>query len=259
VVLPLYNENPIFLEECLLSLVNQTYKDIEIIIIDDSDICHNQFSSVVNNLLKLDHRIVYIKNKKRLGLARSLNLGIESAKGRYIARIDSDDIANIDRLKKQFIFLEKNLDIQVLGSNIRIFNKDSRFIYEINYPEKHKEIIKRFNYIVPLAHPSLMVRKDTYFKYGFYNVDYKYCEDLDLWLRWINAGVKFHNLQEQLIDYRFDDSVYRSYKHWYFNILARVSNFNLKNLHLKLFGLFGLFIFVLLPNKIKLKIFSLIK
>ena len=128
VLMPVYNSE-LYLEDAVQSILDQTYKNFEFIIIDDG--------SVDNSLAILesfkDNRIKLVKKKNNTGYTSLLNESINYAKYDYLARMDSDDVSNKDRLLKQFKFLEKNKDYSVVGSNIRLINTKGEFIRNGKY------------------------------------------------------------------------------------------------------------------------------
>lgn len=222
IIVPNFNEEQKLLFESLYSLKNQTYSNFEVIIVDEStelglaDFCKQQCNS--------DCRFIYIRPEQRLGLAASLNLGLQKASGIYIARFDSDDICHLSRFEKQVEFLEENKDIDIVGSWIDVINEKKDTIYKRKYPISHAEITRKFIFSSAIAHPSVMFRK-ALINSGdfFYDPSFKYCEDLELWLRLLRKGARFANIPESLVFYRQEDSV-RPGNHWMFNYKARKKN-----------------------------------
>lgn len=191
VIIPVYTYNDYF-EESLLSIVNQSYKNIEIVIIDDSNDVN--IASVISKIN--DDRIRLITGNN-LGLSAALNLGIQLSNGHYIARMDSDDIAEPNRIIKQSEFLEKfNLD--VCGSNIKIFGS---FIQKSTFVEFDDEIKFYLLFGSPLAHPTIFAKAEVLKKIN-YDMQFSAAEDYDLWCRMANQGVKFGNCKDYLLNYR---------------------------------------------------------
>lgn len=191
VIIPVYTFND-YLEESLLSISNQSYKNIEILIINDSKDVNIQ--SVISKIN--DDRIRLIPGNN-IGLSAALNLGIKLSNGYYIARMDSDDIAEPNRLLKQSEFLEKfNLD--VCGSNIKIFGS---FIQKSTFSEFDDEI--KFYLLLgsPLAHPTIFAKAEVFKKYN-YDTQLSAAEDYDLWCRMAIQGVRFGNCKDYLLNYR---------------------------------------------------------
>lgn len=194
VVMPVYNTKEEWLREAIESILNQSYKDFEFIIIDDGS--NKSIEPVVNSYN--DDRIVFIRQNNQ-GIARSLNSGFKIAKGEYIARMDSDDISMPERFEKQVTFLDNNPQITVLGSWFETFPKKE--IYK--HPKNPKYL--DFTKFCCIAHPSVMLRRSVFEKFNLtYNPNYK-CEDYELWSRAVRI-LDFYNLQEVLLKYRVHSS-----------------------------------------------------
>lgn len=117
VVMPTFNTPVEFLEEAVNSILAQTFRDFEFIIIDD---CSTDDSRFYLDSLR-DERIRLIRNPENLGVTKSLNIGLKAATGKYVARMDSDDISLPTRFEKQFAFMERNPDVVLCGTNIKSF------------------------------------------------------------------------------------------------------------------------------------------
>lgn len=196
VVMPVYNGEK-FLRETMDSIFNQTFGDFEFIIINDAS--KDSTEEIIKSYE--DDRIVYLKNEQNLGVAGSLNRGLETAKGEYIARIDADDIALPSRFEKQADFMDNHPDVGVCGSTVRIFEEDGaerNFVYS----ETDKSIRVDMLFNSAFAHPSVMIRRALLEKYGiFYNLEYEKAEDYRMWYDILKVS-KGHNLQEPLLRYR---------------------------------------------------------
>ena len=118
VILPIYNAST-YLKECIDSLINQTYSNIEIIAINDGST--DESVKIIEQYMKKDNRIKLYNNEKNMKLIYTLNKGLSLSSGDYIARMDSDDICRLNRIEKQVEFMEKNKDIQLCGSKIKAF------------------------------------------------------------------------------------------------------------------------------------------
>ncbi len=195
VIMPCYNPDKKWLREAVESILNQTYKDFEFIILDDGST--NNIEEVINEYKhsEMGSKIKYIKLPHR-GISETLNTGFDEAQGEYIARMDADDISLPDRFKIQVEFLDNNLEYSVVGSSIEIFGTGN---YIWNYPQTPKY----FDFLKGcfIAHPVVMLRKKDFDKY---NLRYKSdiaCEDYELWSRAIRY-VKFYNLPISLLKYR---------------------------------------------------------
>ena len=189
------------LERSLKSILNQTYKNFELIICDDGS--SNDCIKWAKEICKDDERVKFIFNNTNKGLAYTLNHCLKEATGEYIARMDDDDESYIDRFEKQVEFLNKNPDIGIVGSNMNLF--DDNGIWGIRkYPEYVKN--EDFLYRVAIAHPTIMARRESYDIVNGYR-DIKETirvEDYDCFMRMQAKGVKIYNFQDPIFNYRED-------------------------------------------------------
>lgn len=200
VIMPTYNRCNM-LKEALQSILNQTFKDFELIVIDD---CSNDGTQeYLTEQAQKDSRIIYIRNKKNMHYNYGLRLGCNLAKGEYIARMDDDDISMPTRFEKQVKFLDNNSDIAVLGTNIEIFGNDNTPVKNWVCSFKPEDIALDVFYKCPICHPTAMIRKSFLLqnKVG-YKAKNIYAEDCALWVDIILAGGKIANLPEVLLKYR---------------------------------------------------------
>ena len=183
------------------SMVDQSFHDIELLLIDNAST--DESSSIVREWMKKDQRIRAIK-EPRIGIAFALNKGLLHANADLIARMDADDISFPDRIGKQVAFMDGNSDIGVVGTRTEFRstvkkNSGMRWFVEwqnrIITPDEH--FVKRF-VDAPLAHPTVMFRKSLIEKFGGYATD-PVPEDHELWLRWMDAGVHFAKVPEDLL------------------------------------------------------------
>lgn len=223
IILPNYNTAHAVLDKSLRSIEEQTFHNWECIIIDDSD--HDEFSDYCRRRAAVDSRFIYIKPQEKLGLSRSLNLAIERARSDYIVRFDADDVCYPDRFEIQLKKMTENPQIGVCGGAIDIIDNAGIIKGERCYPIDHSSIERGFAFTSVIAHPATIIRKKLFETYGGYDEKFAFSEDLDLWLRFLNNGVKFGNCFEKIIQYREQD-IYRSHAHWFYNIKARIKNFS---------------------------------
>lgn len=196
VILPVYNECS-FLQIAIDSIINQSYSNIEIIIVNDG----STNPKVEEICFKYINKIVYLK-KQNGGVASALNYAINVAKGQYIARMDGDDISYPERIYKQVKFLEENKDIDICGTNYDCINENGRKIFNSNLPLVDSEIKLENIFQNSLCHPSIMFRREIFNNNLRYDENAK-AEDYELWLR-LEKKVKFANLEERLIGYRYN-------------------------------------------------------
>ena len=181
------------------SILNQTFSDFEFFIIDDGS--NDDSVKIIKSYD--DNRIRLVENRNNLGQSETLNKGLRLAKGKYIARMDQDDISMPERLKKQFEFMENNSDIDVCGSWLQLMGKYNGILELETKSEKIKmNLLTNEN----LAHPTVMIRKRTLVKYDLnYNPAYSVAQDYDLWVRMFDF-CSFANIPEALIKYRMHDN-----------------------------------------------------
>lgn len=197
--MPVYNGSAFF-KKAIDSIINQTFTDFELIIINDGSTDNSE--DIIHSYS--DSRIRYVKNEKNIGLIETLNKGLELANGNYIARMDADDISAINRLEYQINFLKSNPEVGVLSSKlIMIDEKDC----EIGYWQDDfetvttKEIKEKLPKINCIGHPTIMFRKELVHKFK-YNKSFKHSEDWGLWLDMLSEGITIAKLDETLLKYR---------------------------------------------------------
>jgi len=194
--MPVYNaEN--YLDESISSILNQTLKDFEFIIINDGS--KDNSLKIIKEYQKQDKRIILIKNLKNLGLQKTLNKGLKQAKGKYIARMDADDISLPNRFEVQYNYLEKHLEIFLVGSSAIVIDENGNRLgvfKKFNNPKKIKKKLEKTNCII---HPSIMFRNTREF---LYREKFKTSEDYDFYLQLLISGKRITNLPNFLLKYR---------------------------------------------------------
>lgn len=197
VLMTVYNGMP-YLREAMDSILGQTYKDFEFLIIND---CSTDNSREII-LSYADPRIRLIDNDQNLKQTRSLNKGLELAQTELIARMDQDDISHPQRLEKQVTFMQENKDVAVVGNNIRIIDQRGKVVDYVIRPQQDLAIRWYQLFACPLAHPTIMLRKSVIWnKLGGYDPSYILNQDWELWSR-ITPEYKLANLPDLLLDYR---------------------------------------------------------
>ncbi|MDD3363438.1 MAG: glycosyltransferase family 2 protein [Syntrophomonas sp.] len=195
VVMSVYN-GELYLAEAIESILNQTFTNFEFIIINDGSTDSSR--AIIESYI--DPRIKLLNNDCNQGLAQSLNKGISTARGKYIARMDADDISLPARLEKQVAFMEENAEIGVCGTWVKIFGINPEWVREL---ETDPETM-RCNFIFEhqIVHPSVIMRKDLLLKHQlFYNPVYKKAQDYELWCR-CSRYLSVSNMTEVLLLYR---------------------------------------------------------
>lgn len=185
-----------YIQESVKSILNQTFDDFEFIIVVEKSPVQQQICAELEAFN--DSRIVVLANEEKLGFPASLNVGLDRAKGKYIARMDDDDISRPDRLEKEVRYLDTHPDISVVGSWIQIFGRESR---EERRPETHEELKVWAIKENPMFHPTVLMRKADLDQYAFRYDPECLTEDYDLWMRMMEK-CKFANIPEVLHDFR---------------------------------------------------------
>lgn len=184
VVMPTYNTEVSILREAVDSILCQTLRDFEFIIVDDGST--NDSVAYLQSLQ--DKRIKLIRNPQNIGITKSLNIGFRAAQGKYIARMDSDDISLPIRLEKQFVFMEKHPDIIMCGSNVECFGAYSeRTHHRINDMERYR-ISALFAYPGPY-HPTIFLNHELLLRNNIsYDEDLKYAQDYGIYAEISKCG-----------------------------------------------------------------------
>ena len=196
VVLPVYNGEK-YLQEAIDSILAQTYKYFEFIILNDGST--DRTEEII--LSYADDRIRYVKNERNLQIVATLNKGIDLVQGEYIVRMDADDISHPERFKKQLSFMESHLDIDVCGSHVKPFGQGQGHFWM--YPTSPEALKVELLFCSPLAHPSVIIRK-SFFEHNKYSEAYQKAEDYYLWAS-NKLNHSYANIPEVLLFYRIHD------------------------------------------------------
>ena len=193
IILPTYNRSK-SLARAIESVLDQSYNNFELVIIDDGS--RDNTLSLVSKYQ--DPRIKIIKNKENLGFVKSLNKGINYAKGKYISRIDDDDLwPDSSKLRKQVEFLEDNPEYVLVGCGIIRIDSQGREIRRYLLPEKDKEIREIMLITSPFAHIGTVFRKQAWESVGGYDEKLYFSQDFNLWAKLGKVG-KLYNIPEHL-------------------------------------------------------------
>lgn len=187
IAIPIYNAEK-FLDFAILSVLNQTYKNWELLLMEDGSIDHSE--EISQKYATLDPRIRIVSDGANKGLICRLNQSISLAKGKYYARMDADDIMAIDRIEKQVAFMETNQDTDVIGSSTMLIDESNNILGSRSMDGNSSGFI----------HPSVF-GKTEWFLNNQYRADAYRVEDQDLWYR-TQTNSKFVNLPEPLMFYR---------------------------------------------------------
>lgn len=226
ILMPCYNASN-YLSEAIGSILNQTYSDFELILINDGSTDNTEL--IVSSFN--DNRIKYINNTNNLGLINSLNIGINASRGLFIARMDADDIAHPKRLEIQVKFLKENPYYSIVGSYANIINSvGKRKCRKLKLPVQNKEIKAELFFQNSFVHPSILMKADVLKKFN-YSLDFPIAEDYFLWVK-ILENHNAYNLPFFLLDYRIhknntsskniiiqNESVYKIYTYLFDNYI----------------------------------------
>lgn len=202
VIMGVYNcDNNSELIESIKSILNQSFKDLELIICDDGS-TDDTYDRLLE-ISKIDSRIRIIGYKENKGLAYALNECIKVSRGKYIARQDSDDISLSDRLEKELRIIE-NKNVDIVGTCAVVFNKNGEWGH-YNVPEHPEK--KDFLWNNPFIHPTVLMKKSSLQKVnGYLNTKInRRCEDYDLFMRMYANGFRGVNIAEYLYKYKIDE------------------------------------------------------
>lgn len=197
VLMPAYNTEK-YIEKAIKSILEQTFKDFEFIIIDDCST--DETWNIIKKIQKNDKRIICIHHQKNVKIPATRNELVMKAQGAYIAWQDADDISMPDRLELQFSHLEKNPTVGIVGGFLEFFDENgSKSIRK--YASDDATLRKNIFRYSPVAQPAAMIRKDVFKKVGLYDEKYTVAQDLDMSFR-IGTYYEFANIPKVLLKYR---------------------------------------------------------
>ncbi len=201
VLMPVYNaEN--YVAQAIDSILQQTYCNFEFIIVDD---CSTDGSyQILQDYAEIEPRIKLFRNEQNKKLSKTLNFGISQAIGKYVLRMDADDISLPDRFAKQVVFMESHPEVDICGGLAYVFGDCAPGT--LMKVQVNPELIKAYTYFVDcnLIHPTVALRRNTFARLGLsYNEDENcLAEDYELWLQALSKGCVLNNLATPLIQYR---------------------------------------------------------
>ncbi len=199
ILLSVYNGKR-YVAHALESLLAQTYRDFELLVVDDGST--DGSAKILHELARRDARIRIITNEKNIGLARSLNRALGASQGEYVARMDADDVALPERLEKQVAFLDANPGVGIVGTAYRFINDAGEATggkHPLTDSRPLKQALIRHN---PFLHSSVMICKHLLNRVGGYDPSYHRAQDYDLWMRVVPL-CELANLPEILMQKRF--------------------------------------------------------
>ena len=203
VIFPIYNASN-YLDESLQSILSQTYKDFEVILINDGST--DDSLEKCKKYQKEDSRIKIINNKHQ-GLTKSLNDGIKFSTGKFIARQDADDISKVNRFEKQINWFSSSNNRVLCGTNGYVVSPNGKIRQNNVITFSHDKIINKLKYTNCFMHTSVMFLRLAAEKFNFYNENLKYAQDYDLWWKLSTLG-EVGNIPEKLVTVkRLKDSI----------------------------------------------------
>ena len=200
------------MKECIQSMLSQTILPDEIVIVIDGPIAGDLAEYI--ETLKKDARFVIVPIEQNVMLGRALCEGMKRCKNEFVARMDTDDIMEKDRIEKQLAEFKKDENLSIVGSNIDEFIGSVDKVQGVRaVPQTHEEICRYLKKRCPFNHMSVLFKKSEVEKAGGY-LHWHYNEDSYLWVRMYLAGCKFYNIQENLVHARIDDSTFERRGGW---------------------------------------------
>lgn len=200
VIIPVYNVEK-YVAKAILSICNQTYKKLQIIVVDDCST--DKTYEIVEKLAINEKRILLLRNNTNSKIVRTLNYGLKYAKGEYIARMDGDDICSQNRIEKQLNYLISNPEFSLVGSHVYTIDESDKKIGKLRLPTNYLKIIKNIEFSSPILHIWL-AKAEVYHKLNGYR-EIPGAEDYDFLLRMCTEGFKFTNLDSYEYSVRLRD------------------------------------------------------
>lgn len=201
--MPVYNAES-YLSQAIESILSQTLTNFEFIIIDDASTDNSW--KIIKSYAKSDKRIIALKNYINLGVSLTSNIAISKVRGKFLARMDADDISFPSRLEKQIDYLKKNPKTVALGTQCLIIDKNNQLIGHKNFPTKSKQLSKMIFWAIPIQQPSMTINLSKLPKdFKWYSPNESSAEEVDLMFRLMTYG-QINNLPEHLLFYRHLDN-----------------------------------------------------
>lgn len=262
VVMSAYNAER-FIGQAIQSIMDQTWKDFEFIIVDDCS--RDNTPKLINEYARIDKRIKSFKNKVNLGGCLSLDRGMKMAKGKYLAVMDNDDWSYPDRLMKQVDFLEKHPDVGIVGGTMEIMDEHGIASAKRQYHQSDADIRKNIFRYSPFSHPLIMIRRSVLETVGYANCEFAPADDYEMYFR-IGTISKFANLNDTILKYRIvsNSLTQRCARKMILNSIKTRNTYRKTTgyrMHLsdRIFDFFLRIFAFFLPTKIIIKAFNLIR
>jgi glycosyltransferase involved in cell wall biosynthesis len=204
VVMACYKEPKEILKRSIDSILNQTFRNFEFIIVLDDPENHSAIE-LLEEYCQNDQRIRYFINQMNMRQGYSRNLAIKNSIGYYIAVQDGDDESMPERLEIQYDFMKNNPDVDLCASGIRYLTFNKKILIDRKYKNEIEKVIKRY---CPIASATILAKKIIFEKFGYYDdsIKTKYVEDYDLWIRFYLDNMKISNIDDILYLYYQSDN-----------------------------------------------------
>lgn len=199
VIMSIYNETMIEISKSVASILNQRYRNFEVIIVIDNPERHDA-ENFLSEIEKSDSRVRHFVNNANIGLAMSMNKAASEASGNYLVRMDADDICELRRFEVQLRSIEET-GADVICSDYCFIDENDKVLQISHFVPSDEDIVKNLPYNNAIHHPTVMMRKELFDVVGGYR-DFPCAQDYDLWLRLLENGAKFHIVPEKLLRYR---------------------------------------------------------
>lgn len=193
ILIPIYNTPIEFIKECFLSIDSQTYKNYEVIVVNDGS--NNEITEFLSSIDDLKYRIFH---KEKEGISKALNYGLQKCNSNIVARMDADDIMLQDRLEKQLAYFKKS-KVDILGSQMQLFGTIADTL-TYHPPTINKDIMLNSEWF--MNHPSVMYKKNIIEYLGGYDSNFDGLEDYHLWCRALLNDFKLENMGDVLLKHR---------------------------------------------------------
>ena len=257
VLLSVYKkEQPIFFQQSLDSIFNQTLLPDEIVLVKDGPLTDDLERIIANFSIQFS-RLKIITLSINQGLGKALNEGLSHCTFELVARMDTDDIAKRNRFEKQIDVFQKMPEVDVVGAWVDEFEDNcNNVISTRRLPEHHKDIYKFAQMRNPINHPVVMFRKSAVLAAGGYR-HFPLLEDYYLWVRMLNTGAKFYNIQESLLYFRFSTAMLKRRGGWTYAVNELKFHCEMWKMHFISLGVLVKstsihFVIRLLPNYLRL-------
>lgn len=207
-------DSPEYLSQSIKSMLNQTVKTNDFVLVCDGEITEELEHAISSSFIGNEDILNLIRLKENVGLGKALNLTLPLCKNVWVARMDDDDIAHLDRCEKELLYLEQHPEVSILGSYVNEFvDNPSNVIRTKKVPVEKAEICEFSKRRNPFNHSTLFIHRDRLIQVGNYS-EMRTNQDVETWVRALNHGLIGANIAEALVDFRFDRNTYLRRKNW---------------------------------------------